>query len=974
MNARRKSKRIFCASILFLMVMLALGTAAFADDDANSPYSLIIKKVLTADSPAEAFSRVYKFRVVGQTRTGGELKTVTKDVEIIGEGQAKVGFEGPTAISVVELTNEMDTIGDWTWAGNDCESFMFVPGRTADLSLSKPNGKITIEKPLEYSTGADGSQDSKDPKLYTYRITGADGESWTKKIWNGERVTLDSLSQGKYTVEELKAPDGFNLKVDNSEVNVAAGEEGSVRIRGDAGKITIKGPGTLGDGRVHHFTFTGPNREERLDIKSGEDYVLDHLAEGTYTIKEYEYNTVDGYTVTTPKSDETQEKGGTYTTPGYYKTYKPSMSNVKDGDYIKVRVQNIKGPAEGSLLKVQIKGKFLGDNEETVKNPKLTDSFKSTYMYTLGSAYFLEPGEFKLAFLTKYNVTSSDVSWFLCRPRIAQYTSKNGEKKTVAVDYRGWLEIKKKEDTSSPPEVLDKVIYRYKITGPKDFATEVDLKAGETKRIEGLSAGNYTVERVTIETPQSVGFSMAVEDAKAVTSIDQSLIGTMMEGKNALTLTKPQGEDGGRVYYFTIIGENGFEQEIELKAGESKTWENLTPGDYILQEHDSRDTGYNLTFSDSSTVTVLGSSNAQVAFTNKFMKKEGYYKVVHEYYLEHGDGSLELEDQSEISTVGAKLDDDHWYTADGVGKIYFASNGLRYSYFEAGYGKMKGSWENVATPSEISVQEEDTVRKNLINAGSVNDNESKNDDIEVPIVDDRDKLPEADRNQTADNAGGGLWGDRNQLTEDGESKAPADTSQSSGNDGDKLQMEETVRPDVDEGKEPSGNDTAVSIGAVHEPESGNPFIDDSDVEKKEDTDELKKEMANTSAAQNDGQIFSLHFTPHKGMMYTYMSPANEGLSSAIEAGNGGSSEQKNPEDSTGEDVKDTEIKDSENDGSKAPEGGDIKEPEGGESKAPEGGDTKEPEADGSKAPEGGDIKEPEGGESKEPEDDESKAP
>ena len=79
---RRKSrKKLLQISVLFLLAMLALGTAVFAEDAPGS-YSLVIQKILAEGAPDAAKNRDYTFHIEGYTRSGGERRLVERDVTI----------------------------------------------------------------------------------------------------------------------------------------------------------------------------------------------------------------------------------------------------------------------------------------------------------------------------------------------------------------------------------------------------------------------------------------------------------------------------------------------------------------------------------------------------------------------------------------------------------------------------------------------------------------------------------------------------------------------------------------------------------------------------------------------------------------------------------------------------------------------------------------------------------------------------
>ena len=161
MDQKGKGKRLFSACILSLMTMLAIGTMAFADGDSSS-YMLVIRKLLAADTDPGLAEQLktdktkYTFRVQGVSGKGEEKKPVNKEVSIqVGEeslgegnliGEIAVPVEAATAITVVELTGHTEVNG-WYLSTSDFTSAMKVNNERAVIQISRPNGRLVIEKP-----------------------------------------------------------------------------------------------------------------------------------------------------------------------------------------------------------------------------------------------------------------------------------------------------------------------------------------------------------------------------------------------------------------------------------------------------------------------------------------------------------------------------------------------------------------------------------------------------------------------------------------------------------------------------------------------------------------------------------------------------------------------------------------------------------------------------------------------------------
>lgn len=739
MNPDKKWKTLFSMVIMLLMCILAVGTVVFAaGTPRSSSYNLVIRKVLAAGSPAEAYNKEYIFRIEGLTESGGRVEQVSREVTIKGAGTAEVDFSGPTAVTVVELKNRTDSINDtWFLTNTQWESSMYVPGLThkSDLSISKPNGRITIRK-------------GKDPALpgntHTYVITGNNTDGAYEKIVRidagGEPYTLSGLPIGTYHVEELKAPAGFLLHVADTDVPIHE-KKGTVTING-SGSLTVRAPQQPAD-TIYSFIVTGPDMNQIINVKAGETYTLDHLDAGEYSVEKY--TGINDYTMTV--SNKKAINGNTMT---YSITKLTESSNWRvtlDADYATFAFDqwyNLAGnkAASGTKYMVRIEGIFEKYNKDTgvweylgKKAYNFIRTVPAKGQESINDYRLLrDPDrENKISFLVRINYNNKDnpidtLQKFRLNVNPANYregeevtttgSGTTGNTETITVGDTGRLTITKPEvmEGIRANEGTNGIRYRYQITGAGQYENSFMLSAGGSKTLTGLKPGQYTVTETVVWPGMDQEFSLAFEDVLSATTPNSSLSGTLLDedGSSTITIEKRKGDPkydkygDNRDYHFRVTGPGNLNEIIELKAGGSNTRlrdllgkENLPAGTYTITALDGDSTGFYLTFSDSSTVGVMGSSTAQVTVTNTYAKEIGSYHVVHEYYYRQAPTDpFEKwipEGTNEIDSIGGQpIDDSKTYTSDEIRRLYMhnvdkdgVDTSYVYSYYDSVYGQLK---------------------------------------------------------------------------------------------------------------------------------------------------------------------------------------------------------------------------------------------------------------------------------------------
>ncbi len=703
---RRKSrKKLLQISVLFLLAMLALGTAVFAEDAPGS-YSLVIQKILAEGAPDAAKNRDYTFHIEGYTRSGGERRLVERDVTINPNDREKktVTFDGPTDITVVELTNQAgDDITDadgneWEMSTVQCESSMWVSGRSSTISISKPNGMIRVKRP-----------EPKEGEIMSnvfFRVSGVQGDgtdavydSGNVEIASGGEQVFDHLPAGIYTVEELTA-EGFDITVGPRTEDIAAGEDGTVHINGNSGSVTITAPSveSVGVPIIHHYNiYRGSYLEREVDVRSGESYKLEHLPKGDYTVevsRTYQ-GAGGGYTLTAPKK-ESKNKTATLSFEAGRNYWYSVSGDVIDG----VTCGPLKNANNKNLLDTdtyKIKFGTLKADDTSIISYLTSNALKGSKRSSFSNSIIPVEGRlyFSVRELSNQSAKKISLAWTehtyitdtkSCSKADVTYNI------TVDPDRNGesWITISKPDDSGDPNH---RATYEYTVADAKGRVQTVSLTAGTDKRIEIQNPGNCKVKEKVIEVPKKP-FSITVEDdVKSVTSAESTFDITIYDTRQ-LTIQKPAGSDGGRSYQFAVVKmEEGGEKEVKtvtLQAGEKDESLMLTEGSYQVRALDDKNAGFQMTYNDSSTVGVYGGSNAQVTFTNTFEKEKGAYRIIHEYYLENPDGSYTPEGTSLVSTVGGlAINHSKTYSDQNVTKEYlhnYNNNSYHYTYFESEYG------------------------------------------------------------------------------------------------------------------------------------------------------------------------------------------------------------------------------------------------------------------------------------------------
>ncbi|MCI9566590.1 MAG: hypothetical protein HFF54_01430 [Lawsonibacter sp.] len=734
-NVKDRRKRIFGASILLMMLVLALGTAAMAATgtwDEKGSYSLIIQKQFDKDTPEgvleEAMKQTYRFHIQGYRLDADKNKIEIDEYVEIGpksdnwEGTAEDGAirwklsekfcsNGPIHVSVTEITNDITLEVDgkeYNMGASRVEASDLYQESPQVRDLNN-NGKIVLSRP-EKKTIFVGGQPSEVPVTTTssFRIrsewpwdegTVAKPPNWeaydkTVTLAPGDSHSWDKLMAGRYTIEDLSVS-GYNIQLGARDQEVKAGETGTFYINNNPGKLVITAGGTPDDGAVHYYElervwtpgdadpFT--KRFTDVGVKSGEQYTFDALPKGEYEVKEFSIYVPTAFKVTVPHTASAPK------TLKFQKKYFGEaaaryISFDVGGDYItdlkfgRLFDASDKGLSSKDTYDFGIRYRKTADQEgqttSTWKAPRLANkkySFTSPiYPRTSGTLAF-----------SCWNVSNASGEYLALEWVENTRTEPSSTKDDANVNYsctvddRGWIEITApKVDLTKPG--AENVTYTYEVRKNKTDETalkSLTLDPGETGTIAGLEEGTYfLMEKVDTGVAE---FKMEISgDPFGSTEAGKEFDLTVMDTRQ-LTIRKPENEqDGGRSYTFKvekISGDTEFETKtVTLKAGESSDI-SLPAGRYLVTPTDDMTEVFQMVCSDSSQVhsNVPSGSSATVTFTNVFTEGTLGYRYVHEYYIKDENGKYHYEGCSPVTTVGGRTDTSERYGSIDIAKEPF---------------------------------------------------------------------------------------------------------------------------------------------------------------------------------------------------------------------------------------------------------------------------------------------------------------
>ncbi len=856
MNVKKAGKTIFVASTLLLLLMLAIGSMmSFAENRASSSYTLtIVKKLDFTGVPAENIPSSlsdlsYNFDITGVQGVDppnaiNEKVTIdnfTKIDDSHAEGSATITLGTSSAVSVIELTNTLDSdlIG-YGVSGTSYVSHMHANNGYAEVTLSKETNWLTITP----STPADGTNAIE----RIYRVTGP-GFSEYYRITDGQSKRLENLAPGNYIIEAVKAPDGFSVELRNPTITVASGAvdtaKTTIKINGNSGTVTVTAGGTSGDGQIHHFVaekVDDSSFKEEFSLASGETYTRDHLTKGEYTLSARTFEGTPAFSVeVTSQPKKVSSGSSTYTNPK--KGSLPSFSltgDLSETDFVKMSVSNVKPTSAQKNYQIQIKTtaeSMLKKNSTTGKYEKTGLNYLNSYSTNnpIPSDSFRLPvgpgNRFNFGFRSvnpdPFTVTSYKLNWTVYRPYSTNtIDSTSGEKKVVTVYDDGyvdspWIEISKTPDTD--PTIQEHIKYNFTITSQDtgaEYTVTLGGKDGVWRQKLELPAGKYTVEQKMIQKDSSA-FTVSVEDKQYTTDKKSSITASVLGSGSTISLKKPADPDNKdpdrlyRQYSFKITGPsfpNGV--DVSLAVNEIKKLRELLsdkniavpgagggydPGDYTITPIDDNYVGFDLDYSDSCTVAIVGSP-ATVTITNTYSEVKGSYRVVHEYYADDSMDKASLDGISEISQFAAPVFEK--YTHDNVTRVpTFTSDAGTYIYeYKAfAYGNY-GTYEPTAKTVSGNTPE---VVLNTVNPEE-NPDASGNDPVdEPPDMQDSDDI---------------IFDGQNPETENTDGQKPGTVAPGDLNSGTEISDGQNPGTETPDGQNPDGKNPDISDSGGQSPD------------------------------------------------------------------------------------------------------------------------------------------------------------
>ncbi len=767
MHKKERRKKYFVGMLLLLMVLLTVGTiglAASGDWDADGSYSLvIIKKFDENDTPDEvidaAKGKKYTFQITGTRKksiSDGGYEDVNVDTIVtlprdnVGEGEDPWTSEtfkssGPFYVTVTEITDNIDiNIQDdegnyYNMSDSKSDAAISVNTRTRELEL-KNNSRLTISR-----LAADSNENSVHPCWYHIHNRQEDEHTSPdfKKIDEyfplnpGEEKLFEGLRAGIYTIEQIAAPDGYQLQMGTRKETVNPGEVGRFYINGTPGSLTLTAGGNESNNVSYYYIVDRTETEEgdtstfqprTVSIQSGKSVILDNLPKGGYTVTEFTVSASEKSIVTTPTTDERIITGKssalskeTKNNWKYIDFNDKNTTNYKnfDVDYIKMvsfgPLYNSKNQKlNSSTSYTTFRYGFLSEDTTLItgiKSYSRENGYTGNLTITMSDAKKMSVKPHKRLYFTATGVKSTTaktigVSWIEYDEKETLKTFKNvATEESVTVDERGWIKIEAPALQNPSADGADKISYYYTIKdkdgnlipgGEKtdDPETTIKLQPGSNMTLEGLNEGTYTITEM-IKGNAPAGFTMKISGMPFGTTENGKEIKVNIGGKRDLIITKlaPVNLSGNaadnRTYKFNIRGGAGFNQNVTIEAGKNSTIALPDAGLYTIQPINDQLETYNLNYTDSGAIygTAFGSTS-EITFTNHFASGTYGYRYIHEYYVKTPDGTYIYEGQSPITTrLGRPMDET--YTAKWIDKVTDYNN-EHYTHFDEAYGIVDG--------------------------------------------------------------------------------------------------------------------------------------------------------------------------------------------------------------------------------------------------------------------------------------------
>ena len=670
--------------------------------------SLEVKKTVSGleekDATANA-GKTFKFTVKGEDGKYYSADGSASDTEVeleVKAGESKKLENLPAGkYTVTETREEAGIKGYGLTVTGEGEVTVTKEGAVAALTntYSREKGSLEVKKTVGGLEEKDATANA--GKTFKFTVKGEDGKYYSAdgsasdtevelEVKAGESKKLENLPAGKYTVTETREEagiKGYGLTVTGEgEVTVTkegavaaltntySREKGSLEVKKTVGgleekdatanagktfKFTVKGE----DGKYYSADGSASDTEVELEVKAGESKKLENLPAGKYTVTETrEEAGIKGYGLTVTGEGEV-----TVTKEGAVAALTNTYSREKGSLEVKKTVGGLEEKDAtanaGKTFKFTVKGEdgkyYSADGSASDTEVELeVKAGESKKLENLPAGKYTVTETREEAGIKGYGLTVTGEGEVT--------VTKEGAVAALTNTYsreKGSLEVKKTVGGLEEKDATANAGKTFKFTvkgedgkyysadgSASDTEVELEVKAGESKKLENLPAGKYTVTE-TREEAGIKGYGLTVTGEGEVTVTKEgavaALTNTYSREKGSLEVKKTVGgleekdatANAGKTFKFTVKGEDGkyysadgsasdTEVELEVKAGESKKLENLPAGKYTVTEtrEEAGIKGYGLTVTGEGEVTVT-KEGAVAALTNTYSREKGSLEV-----------------------------------------------------------------------------------------------------------------------------------------------------------------------------------------------------------------------------------------------------------------------------------------------------------------------------------------------------------
>ena len=638
--------------------------------------SLIITKALGEGAPDAAYDIEYEFTVTGPNNYSEGFKLNAGDSKILQNlvpGTYTV-TENKTDAAINGYDLEVTGDGEVKVVGNSIAEITVT--NTYKLQL----GSLKVTKAL----GANAPDDATS-KTYTFAITGPGNYNNTVELKAGESKTIDGLVPGEYKVtenEEGAEIEHYDLEVTGGgEVSVVAKDVAETTVTNtytkQTGSLTVTKTATDNNDEAVNdtFYFSVKNSEGKylqsdeksfgttevfFSVISGSSKTFSDLPVGDYTVTEDKTRVdVTGYdflTTSTTEKDVTVKKSATPATAALVNNYEKHLGTLT----VQKTAKDNNGADVTGTFQFSVKnaeGKFLQSDEKTFDDEEY---FFSVAAGSSKSFENLPAGKYDVTEKTTaisvpgYTFVENGSTTF----GTGTVSKTSTEHSTVELINKftkdvGSLKITKTLGANAPQAATAKTYY-FKVTGPDNFNQTYPIEGAGSKTVDGLKPGTYTVFEV-LDDVAIAGYDIEITGGGEVTVAsnkvaETTITNTYTQQKGKLTVAKALGTgapDAAKEieYDFTVTGPGNYSEGFKLKAGESKTLEDLVPGTYTVTENKTGAAidGFDLEVTGDGEVTVAANATAEATVTNTYKQQLGSLKVTKALGAGAPDGASDTE-------------------------------------------------------------------------------------------------------------------------------------------------------------------------------------------------------------------------------------------------------------------------------------------------------------------------------------------